>query len=369
MDPLIEQAAQPALPTLGRRLMSVAQSFTTPHLPGDYLSLFDPRWSLQESAATLVRRIDEAPGVVTLVLRPDFPWGGHLPGQYVRVGAEIDGIRHWRAYTVTSDPRHPEGLVSVTVQRVEGGLTSSYLTDSECCGVGARLWLGEVEGEFTLQPVDRPLLMVTAGCGVTPIWGMLRELERQAELRDVVHLHGARDADRVVFGDALRALDGAHAGYRLHEQLSAVDGRLHRQDLDGLVPDWAERRTYLCGPAEMIEDFERHWQEYGDPALLHTERFRPSVGMGEGAGEGGTVRFGVSRLSADAPPGTSILVAGERAGATLPSGCRMGICHSCIGRLRSGQVQDLRTGKVHGEAGQPVRTCVNGPCGDVEIEL
>ncbi len=81
------------------------------------------------------------------------------------------------------------------------------------------------------------------------------------------------------------------------------------------------------------------------------------------------MRFGVSRLSAEAPPGTSILVAGERAGATLPSGCRMGICHSCIGRLRSGQVQDLRTGQVHGEPGQPVRTCVNGPCGDVEIEL
>ncbi len=166
----------------------------------------------------------------------------------------------------------------MTVQRVEGGLMSPYLTDAARCPVGVRLWLGEVEGEFTLQPVDRPVLLVSAGCGVTPLWAMLREMERRGELRDVAHLHGAQSPERVVFGSALRALAGAHPGYRLHEQLSAVDGRLHRQDLDRLVPDWAERRTYLCGPAEMIDDFERHWQEYGDPALLHTERFRPSIG-------------------------------------------------------------------------------------------
>ncbi len=136
------------------------------------------------------------------------------------------------------------------------------------------------------------------------------------------------------------------------------------------MPDWRERRTYLSGPGEMIDDFERHWTEHGDRGLLHTERFRPTIGLGGGSvGEGGTVTFGVSRVQAEAEPGVSILVAGERAGAALPSGCRMGICHSCIGRLKSGQVQDLRTGLVHGEEGQPVRTCVNGPCGDVEIEL
>jgi hypothetical protein len=47
----------------------------------------------------------------------------------------------------------------------------------------------------------------------------------------------------------------------------------------------------------------------------------------------------------------------------------MGICHSCVGRLRSGRVRDLRTGRVHGQPGELVRTCVNAPEGDVEIEL
>ncbi|MBO9533856.1 MAG: ferredoxin reductase [Solirubrobacteraceae bacterium] len=371
MEPLIEQGAQPQLPAVGRRLMAVAKSFTTPHLPDDYLALLDPRWSLEEAVATVERRIVEAEGVVTLVLRPSFPWPGHEAGQYVRVGAEIKGIRHWRAFTVTSDPGHPEGLVSITVQRVDGGLMSGHLTDDAACGVGARVWLGQVEGEFTMPPgpVGTPLLLISAGCGVTPIWAMVRELERRGALHDVVHLHSARDPSRFVFGRPLRELAGRTPGYALHEHHSGADGRLHRQDLDRLVPDWRDRQAFLSGPGEMLDDFERHWTEHGDPALLHLERFRPSIGLGGGIGEGGTVTFGVSRVSAEAEPGVSILVAGERAGAALPSGCRMGICHSCIGRLKQGQVQDLRTGLVHGEPGQPVRTCVNGPCGDIEIEL
>ena len=47
----------------------------------------------------------------------------------------------------------------------------------------------------------------------------------------------------------------------------------------------------------------------------------------------------------------------------------MGICHSCVGRLCSGRVRDLRTGEVHGEEGQVVQTCVSAAAGPVEIDL
>jgi len=62
-------------------------------------------------------------------------------------------------------------------------------------------------------------------------------------------------------------------------------------------------------------------------------------------------------------------VAGEQAGALLPHGCRMGICNSCIGRLRSGAVRDLRTGAVHHADGQMIRTCVSVAAGPIEIDL
>ena len=92
--------------------------------------------------------------------------------------------------------------------------------------------------------------------------------------------------------------------------------------------------------------------------------------MGDGErGSGGSIDFCASGIRAHSDGEQPILVAGERAGATLPHGCRMGICHSCVGRLRSGQVRDLRTGRVHGQPGELVQTCVNAPEGAVEIEL
>jgi ferredoxin len=100
------------------------------------------------------------------------------------------------------------------------------------------------------------------------------------------------------------------------------------------------------------------------------ERFQPVIGKGDGEhGEGGTIRFTESDVEAESDGEQPILVAGEEAGATLPYGCRMGICHTCVGRLCSGQLRDLRTGEVHGSEGEMVRTCVNAPEGPVEIAL
>jgi ferredoxin len=81
------------------------------------------------------------------------------------------------------------------------------------------------------------------------------------------------------------------------------------------------------------------------------------------------VRFSTSGIEAVSDGEQPILQAGESAGAELPFGCRMGICHTCVGRLCSGQVRDLRTGRVHGQPGEMLQTCINAPEGPVEIAL
>ena len=112
-----------------------------------------------------------------------------------------------------------------------------------------------------------------------------------------------------------------------------------------------------------------HWERHGDPSRLHVERFQPVIGGDARGGEGGAIRFLASGTEARSDGGTPILVAGEEAGVALPFGCRMGICHTCVGRLCSGRVRDLRTGKVSGSEGEMVRTCINAPEGRVEIDL
>jgi ferredoxin len=120
----------------------------------------------------------------------------------------------------------------------------------------------------------------------------------------------------------------------------------------------------------MLDAFSEHWERHGDPTLLHLERFQPKLGLGEsGAGEGGTVRFLRSETEAESDGRTPILVAGEEEGLDLPYGCREGICHTCVGELRSGRVRDLRNGKVYGQEGEMIRTCISAPEGPVEIEL
>jgi ferredoxin len=121
----------------------------------------------------------------------------------------------------------------------------------------------------------------------------------------------------------------------------------------------------------MLEAMTEHWkQQLGDCDHLHVEHFQPYLGGEEGEqGNGGTIRFCRSDLTAESDGSKPILVAGEDAGATLPFGCRMGICHTCVGRLRSGKIRDLRTGEIYGQEGEMVRTCINAPEGAIEIEL
>jgi ferredoxin len=120
----------------------------------------------------------------------------------------------------------------------------------------------------------------------------------------------------------------------------------------------------------MLEAFSEHWESAGDCDRLHMERFQPKLGLGDGdEGDGGTITFVKSKCEATSDGSKPILVAGEDAGLDLPYGCREGICHTCVGELRSGRVRDLRNGNVSGQEGEMIRTCINAPEGPVEIEL
>jgi stearoyl-CoA 9-desaturase NADPH oxidoreductase len=141
-------------------------------------------------------------------------------------------------------------------------------------------------------------------------------------------------------------------------------------DLGRLCSDWRGRDTYASGPREMLDALIEHWEETGDRDRLLVERFQPKLGLGQaGEGEGGMIRFLNSGRETDSDGHVPILVAGEEAGLELAYGCREGICHTCVGELRCGRVRDLRTGKVYGQGGEVIRTCISAPEGRIEINL
>lgn len=362
-----ERGSEVALPRLARLAVRGLGYFTWPLKIDDYLELITPLWSVEERRGRIERVQKVTEDAVTVFITPGFRWVGHQPGQYVRIGFDVEGKRQWRAYSLSSDAARPDGQITITVKRTKDGVVSRFLNSSQAAG--SIVTLGGVEGEFTL-PTSLPpkLLFLTAGSGVTPVMAMLRSLSRRPDdFPDVLHIHSARTTSEAIFAEDLAALADQHDGYRLTQRETSTEGRLKPEALDEVCPDWRDRQTYACGPGAMLDAIQEHFQAEGVAERLHMESFEHMLLAGA-TGEGGTITFTGSDISAECDGSTAILDAGENAGATLPYGCRMGICHTCTGTLTDGSVRDLRTGDVT-RAGTEIRTCVNSPDGDITVDL
>jgi ferredoxin-NADP reductase len=368
-------------------LAKAARCLTTPLTPDHYLGSLNPLWSAGEPRGRIEAVHPETADAATIVIRPGRGWTWHKPGQWVRIGLDIEGRRHWRTYSLSSAPERPDGRIAITVKAVPDGLVSGHLVRRTA--PGTIVGLSRPEGDFVLpEPPPSRLLFLTAGSGVTPVMAMLRSLAEAAAggtgpraagpapgpagplgerptMPDVTLVHSAPTPGDVIFGEELRDMTTRWPNLRLFERHTRVEGRLRPADLPALCPDWADRAAWACGPAGMLDEITAYWA--GPADRLHVEHFHPP--SPPAGGDGGRVRFARSGREVEADGGTPLLTVGEDAGVLMPSGCRMGICFGCVGRLSSGRVRDLRTGRVHGEEGDLVQTCVSAAAGPVEIEL
>lgn len=348
-------------------LIRLAERVTTPLLPADYLDAIDPLLSGAQLRGRIVGIHPETRDAVTVVIKPGTGWRPHLPGQYLRLGVEVDGVRQWRSYSITSRPGRPDRCVTITVKCVPGGIVSNHLVRRATAGTVVHL--GQPAGDFTFGRPESSAktLFLTAGSGITPVMGMLRSLT-PAVPRDIVVVHSAPRAEDVIFAGELRML--AHRGQiRLVEVHTRTDGRLDPGRLAELVDDLDQRQTWACGPTEMLDAVENHWAASPIMRKLHIERFRPAI---IATGDGGAVTFSATGTTVDDDGTRSLLDTGESAGVLMPSGCRMGICFGCVAPLRRGAVRDLRTGALttaNDGDGVVIQTCVSAAAGDCDIEL
>src|SRR5829696_3139718 len=204
------------------RVLKLAEFVTTPLLPSDYLDLIDPLRSGADLRGRIEAVLPETRDAATIVIRPGRGWTGHTPGQYIRIGIDVDGVRQWRAYSLTSDLTRTDGCISITVKAIPGGTVSNHLVHRT--EPGTVVQLDQATGEF-LVPSERPAkaLFVTAGSGITPVMGMLRN--RVHEQSDVVLVHSAPTADDVIFAEELRGM-AADGLIRLVEQHTDTAGML-----------------------------------------------------------------------------------------------------------------------------------------------
>ena len=257
------------------RLPGWPSAATTPLLPADYLDLFDPLRSRRRPARPHRRRPPRDPRRRHHRDPPGRDWAGHVPGQYVRIGVDVDGVRQWRAYSLTHGPR-ADGRISITVKAVPDGKVSNHLVHH--ARPGTLVHLEQATGEFVLPDrAARKLLFVTAGSGITPVIGMLRNLFPVADAGvvrlaqpdyDIVVVHVApSEPDSIFLRQPARARRRRADPAGRAAQRRARPPRRRRPGRAGARPGRAAPRSPAARPACSTRSQEHH--DDARPAAAH----------------------------------------------------------------------------------------------------
>jgi ferredoxin-NADP reductase/MOSC domain-containing protein YiiM len=318
-----------------------------------------------------------------------------LPGQYVvlRLKPATGGPALFRSYSLSGPLSTERYRISVKIEPI--GAAGRYLR--EHVRVGDRLDVSSPRGSFVLQPGERPIVLLSAGIGATPVLAMLHALAAARSTREVLWMHTARDGQHHPFGGEvrrlIRALTNGHS-YVCYTRPDSIDktgedfnatGRFSRSVFDELgLPRDAD--VYLCGPTQFMADMKEALTALGvAPERVHIEIFNGSesrtpgvVGAmtrtphppSDGAKNGPLVSFARSGISAHwyASRYGSILEMAEACDVPVRWACRTGVCHNCESGLVSGAVV-YQPEPLDKPADGNLLVCCSQPTSDVVIDL
>jgi ferredoxin-NADP reductase/MOSC domain-containing protein YiiM len=342
------------------------------------------------------RKARECSNVVSLALEPTDarPMAAALPGQFIvlRVKPASSASPLTRSYSLSGESSAERYRVSV--KREASGVVGAYV--DEGLQVGDVVDASAARGAFTLRPGDRPVALVSAGIGVTPVLAMLHALAAEASTREIWWLYGARNGREHPFAEETRGLLKALARSHSHIRYSSPDaedrpnvdfdapGHLNMQVLQELsLP--RDGDFYICGPSNFMGDLTAGLTAWGvAPDHIRTEIFGagPSLTPGIAAaprplphlpagppGSGAMVSFARSGLNVTwGPTFHSLLELAEACDVPVRWSCRTGVCHTCETGLVAGTV-GYRPDPVDAPADGNVLICCSQPKGDIVIDL
>lgn len=357
-------SAQPR-PPIRRRNPISPRNWVSEELFDFWAGRVHPLWTLRRARARLVGREAASADAVTLVLRPNRHFRGLQPGQHVTLGVEVDGRRLSRSYSPTP---LADGTLAITVKAIEGGKVSQQLAHH--AAPGDVFELGQAFGEMTVDPAATPRrVLLAAGSGITPMRALLRQLDGAGMPGQVDLVYWARCREDLCFEDELAALAARHPNLRVHLALTrdpqAAAPRVGDYAFEALG-DISSAQVLVCGPGGFVDAARARLQ--GTVAALQSEAFTPPVLPDA---ETGTVQVELRRTgrTLTLPRGTALLQALEAEGLRPASGCRMGICNTCVCGKASGVTRHTLTGEYADEPATQVKLCVNSASTDLILEL
>jgi MOSC domain-containing protein YiiM/ferredoxin-NADP reductase/ferredoxin len=346
------------------------------------------------SVAAVDRESDD---VVSLTLRdPEgHPLQTPLPGQYVvlrlRAGASVSPL--FRSYSLSGPPSNERYRISVKLE--PNGAAGTCL---RAFRVGDLLDISLPRGSFTLQDQSRPVVLLRAGIGATPVLAMLYQLAASQPSRSILWLYQGRDREHHPFAGEVRRLMAGLTNGRSYISYSHPggndrvgedfdnEGHLSRAVFEtiGVPPDAV---AYLCGPNRFMADMKEALSILGVAReRIFVELFTGSGSMTPGvvdektprrphppehaAGTGALVSFARSGIAAhwNASAYGSLLELAEACDVPVRWSCRIGVCHNCESGLVSGDVA-YDPEPLDNPAAGNLLVCCSRPIRDVVIDL
>jgi ferredoxin-NADP reductase len=297
-----------------------------------------------------------------------------------------------RSYSLSGGP----GAIyyRVSIKREDHGAASTYVADELQAGeiIGA----SAARGSFTLRPGNTPVVLLSAGIGVTPVLAMLHALKAEASTREVWWLYGARSGREHPFaGEARQLLESLahHHSYICYSSPDPQDrpdidfdaaGRLNMRVLQELnLPRNGD--FYICGPSTFMDALTSglaadgvardrvHTEMFGagpsqTPGIAPSARQSPHLPAGL-PGSGPMVSFARTSLNVRwSSSYQSLLELAEACDVPVRWSCRTGVCHTCETGLVAGRI-DYRPDPLGPPADGNVLICCSHPKGDVVIDL
>lgn len=233
---------------------------------------------IQETPDTKTFRLDNSGNEISL----------DLPGRFLRVCVPIDGKDVWRSFTFSSSPIGSK-QIDLTIKRNPAGDVSNYLHDK--IATGDTVTCKGPQGGFYFDPESHtePLVLLSAGSGITPMMSILRFLTAANSDLPCTFLHGARTAADIIFHEECTRLADAFSQVKYTVSLSqptaewtGATGRLDYSHVRKHVADIPGCRYFLCGPNDFMNSVRESLIAAGVPReRVHTEAFHASPKLAE----------------------------------------------------------------------------------------
>lgn len=384
------------------------------------LEKIHPLLSVEQTRARVEAILRPTANSRTLILKTGPGLKPFAPGQFALFGFEIDGRREQRPYSLMpaaafshlwESPRKmslPGRYIAITVWHQAEGRVSTYIKDE--LQPGDLVTISQAAGDFLLPdtpestPARQKLTYICAGSGITPVFSHLTELARRRHSGPIELHYGARSPESMIFYPELVRLarsgqlpglkmdfyfSGGSPAEKLPEetppaQEQIATPRIHpgrRIDPSeiGRREGAANSRTYVCGPPALVAQTREVWQQLDLAATLISEQFGPAPLPTKGEdtpakpvrteGKTVTIHLETSGRKLEVRSDRPLLNELEDQGIGHPSGCRMGICHTCICRKVSGIHTNTRNGEEVTTGDQEVQLCVSAAGEGLRLEL